>query len=164
MAGFCIGCKDDDDVVTGVKRAVAGDADGAYIPGGGVEFTWARMQELAIARNWVNDNRTSPSSSGDPAQRADPSAVELDAVVRATVNRVVEIWKELLPCTLFVVYSGTGDPREMARLQEVQRVFKREYRVKKWDELSVRWTDVEEQALKSACKRAREGVGFVALK
>ena len=61
------------------------------------------------------------------------------------------------------MYSGTGDPREMARLQEMQRTFKREYATKKWDQLSVKWTDVEEQALKMACRKAREGLGFVTI-
>ncbi|KAJ8603172.1 hypothetical protein MRB53_042225 [Persea americana] len=39
--------------------------------------------------------------------------------------------------------------------------FKKEYAVKKWDELSVRWTDDEEQALKRACRIARDGCAFV---
>jgi RNA exonuclease 1 len=33
-----------------------------------------------------------------------------------------------------------------------------------WDELSVKWTDTEEQALKNACQRAREGCGFMVVK
>jgi RNA exonuclease 1 len=70
----------------------------------------------------------------------------------------------LPPCTAFIIYSGSGDPREMSRLQTMQATFKREYKIKKWDELSVKWTDVEEQALKKAAKVARDGVGFVGVK
>jgi RNA exonuclease 1 len=35
---------------------------------------------------------------------------------------------------------------------------------KKWNELSVKWTDTEEQMLKKACERAREGCGFMCIK
>ena len=164
MAGFCIGCKDDAAIVDGVKRAVSGDPDGAYIPGGGVDFTWARMQELAATRHWLNDNRFSSSPDSPLQPKAEPSPAELNTVVKATVDRIAAVWEALPPCTLFIVYSGTGDPREMARLQEMQKVHRREYKTKKWDDLSVRWTDVEEQALRNACRVARAGVGFVALK
>ena len=47
----------------------------------------------------------------------------------------------------------------------MQAQFKREYRTKKWDELSVKWTDTEEQAMKRAAKEAREGgVGLMVIK
>jgi RNA exonuclease 1 len=53
----------------------------------------------------------------------------------------------------------------MSRLANMQAQFKREYRTKKWDELSVKWTDTEEQAMKKAAKEAREGgVGFMVIK
>ncbi|KAF5022230.1 hypothetical protein F66182_5715, partial [Fusarium sp. NRRL 66182] len=34
----------------------------------------------------------------------------------------------------------------------------------KWDELSIKWTDVEEQALKEAARKARSGIGFIGVK
>jgi RNA exonuclease 1 len=46
----------------------------------------------------------------------------------------------------------------------MQSTFKREYKVKKWDQLSVKWTDTEEQALRRAVAGAREGVAFVGVK
>lgn len=161
MASYCIGGKDDAEVVDGVKRAVFGDSDGSYIPGGGVDFTWARFQELAAIRGWLLDYRhtTDPNSRSFEA----PSAAALAAVVTKTVQYIKTIRDFLPPCTLLVVYSGTGDPREMGRLQEMQRTFKREYQVKKWDELTVKWTDNEEQALRAACRKAREGLGFLTI-
>ena len=161
MAAFSIGCSSDAEVVDGVHRAVNGDPDSAYIPGGGVEFTWARFRELEALRGWSNDNRN-PSTPSAPAPEPSPSA--LTAAVAQTVRHIKSIHELLPPCTLFMVYSGTGDPRELARMQEMQRTFKREYVAKKWDELSVKWTDKEEQRLKRACRRAREGVGFVCVK
>ena len=166
MASYCIGCANDSEVVTGVKRAVLGDTDGSIIPGGGVEFTWARFRELENLRGWSNDNRhlpDSPTSSDGNAVGNDPSPAVLGASVAQTVQHIKSIRDFLPPCTLLVVYSGTGDPREMSRLQEMQKRFRTEYAVKKWDELSVQWTDTEEQALKRACRVAQEGLGFVGI-
>lgn len=156
MASYCIGCKDDAEIVAGVKRAVLGDPDGSYIPGAGVDLTWARLRELEIVRGWRNDHSTSPPVP-------DPSPASLAEAVTKTVGHIKTIRDFLPPCSLLIVYSGTGDPREMARLQEMQRTFKREYKILPWDDLSVKWTDVEEQGLKQACRRAREGVGFVTI-
>ena len=170
MASYCIGCATDLEVVEGIRRAVHGDLDGSVIPGGGVDFTWARLRELEALRGWSNDNRH-PSSISVPitftsdssTPRNDPSPATLGAAVSQTTQYIKAIRDFLPPCTLLVVYSGTGDPREMGRLQEMQRTFKREYATKKWDELSVKWTDNEEQALRAACKVARQGVGFVTI-
>ena len=166
MASYCIGCADDAGIVTGVKRAVLGDDDGSYVPGGGVDLTWAQFQELAAFRGWWNENRRH-GSNHDPHDSTHTSNTSpfptLAESVTETINHIKAVRDILPPCTLLVVYSGTGDPREMARLQQMQRTFKREYAVKKWDELSVKWTDSEEQALKIACRKAREGLGFVTI-
>ena len=161
MASYCIGCADDAGVVAGVKRAVLGDDDGSYIPGGGVDFTWARFQELAAFRGWWNENRRHNHTT--PQDPSTTTSTSLTTSLTYTITNIKAIRDFLPPCTLLIVYSGTGDPREMARLQEMQRTFKREYAVRKWDELSVKWTDEEEQALKNACKRAREGIGFMTI-
>lgn len=164
-----IGCSTDEEVVTGVIRAVNGDEDGKTVPGGGVDFTWARLRELEAFRGFSNNNReyavvndlhaddsvTGPSS---------PSKPTLASTLRTTVGHISRIHASLPPCTALIVYSGTGDPRDIGRLQGMQRQFKKEYGTKKWDELSVKWTDTEEQALKKACDKARAGVGFICIK
>ncbi|KAL8728071.1 MAG: hypothetical protein Q9181_005482 [Wetmoreana brouardii] len=166
MATYNIGCNTDAEVVEGVKRAVIGHPDGAVIPGGGVDFTWARMRELEALRGWSNNHgfdiiqMDSPSSANGDAE---PSPSELGKKVASTVSLIQEVHASMPPCTLLVVYSGTGDPRDLARLQKVQRTFKKEYKTEKWDQLSVKWTDTEEQALKQACRKAREGLGFVTI-
>ncbi|KAL9021910.1 MAG: hypothetical protein Q9185_000924 [Variospora sp. 1 TL-2023] len=164
MAPFSIGCGSDAEVVQGVKRAVLGDPDGAKIPGGGVDFTWARMRELEACRRWSNNHRYDLIQMEEPSTSdSEPSASELAAKVTSTVSNIRNIHASLPPCTLFVVYTGTGDPRELARLQQMQRTYKQEYKVKKWDELSVKWTDTEAQAMRKACKKARQGLGFVTI-
>ena len=157
MARYCIGCNSDSDIVSGVKRAVIGDDDGAYIPGGGVDFTWARLRELEALRGWRNDDPTANYSHSDP----EPNA--LAAVVTQTVTHIKDVRNFLPPCTLLIVYSGTGDPRDMARLQEMQRRYRKEFQTKRWDDLSIKWTDVEEQSLKAAVRKAREGLGLLAI-
>ncbi|KAI9870272.1 MAG: hypothetical protein M1830_004458 [Pleopsidium flavum] len=168
MAKVCIGCENDEQVVEGVRRAVNGDEDGKLVPGGGVDFTWARLRELEWLRGWWNDNRkpTIPDAITHTPTIETPNLTPtaLATAVTRTVSHITSIYASLPPCTLFIVYSGTGDPREMARLQAMQQTFKKEFQTKKWDQLSVKWTDVEEQALKRACRKARAGCGFVAMK
>lgn len=193
-ATVTIGCTSDEDVVEGVKRAVNGDLDGAYVPGGGVDFVWARLRELEALKGWWNNNRLVAAAAAEgPVAEADVTPVGADEVDPALADRnaasklaalsvspgpsttveeatatlskrIYEIYKSLPPCTAFIVYSGSGDPREMSRLQNMQQTFKREFKVKKWDQLSVKWTDVEEQQLKKAARQARNGLGFVTVK
>lgn len=164
MASFCIGCASDVDVVQGIQRAVLGDADGKLIPGGGVDFTWARFRELESLRGWSTETQ-SPADiiPLDQPPGQDPSPAVLGAAVSRTVQHIKTVRDFLPPCTLLVVYTGTGDPREMKRLQDMQRAFKKEFAVKKWDELSVKWTDKEEQDLKKAAQVARKGLGLMAI-
>ncbi|KAL9600443.1 MAG: hypothetical protein Q9219_003196 [cf. Caloplaca sp. 3 TL-2023] len=161
-AAITIPCATDAEVVQGVQRAVHGDPDGALIPGGGVDFTFARLRELETFRGWSNNHRYDLIQMA-PQSQEPASSTALTIQVSTTISYIREIHASLPPCTLLIVYTGTGDVRELARLQELQRTFKREYREKKWDELSVKWTDVEEQALKRACREARKGVGFVGI-
>jgi len=41
---------------------------------------------------------------------------------------------------------------------------KRDFQTMKWDELPIKWTDVEEQELKKAALKARSGIAFVVCK
>lgn len=165
VADVCIRCENDDEAVSGVKRAVAGDEDGAVVPGGGVDFTWARLHELSALRGWTTDSGQAMISSSDSVTfglpPAEPSASALSNAVSQTVHNILSIHAALPPCTLFMVYSGSGDRRDMTRLQKLHWQFKQEYATKKWDELNVRWTDDEEQALRRACGKARKGVALI---
>ncbi|KAE9373135.1 hypothetical protein N431DRAFT_406473 [Stipitochalara longipes BDJ] len=225
-ANFPIGCKSDEEVMEGVIRAVKGDPDGKEIPGGGVDFVWARFRELEALKGWWNNNKVvafeaavkdqkpaidangtskpvpgsnpfsgatslpsnpflPPTDANMEGKDVPPPDPMLDVVVSTTslpppattdtsksvseataelTRRIVKIHDELPPCTAFIIYSGSGDPREMSRLQAMNAQFKREYKIKKWDQLSVQWTDVEEQALKKALAVARDGVGFIGVK
>lgn len=191
QATVAIGCIDDESVVKGVASAVNGDEAHPSIPGGGVDFTWARLRELEIIRGWCNripdPNFANASTALIPPEEktpcpgpavatvSDPTTISrerksstistLASTVSRTVSNIARIYDSLPPCTLFMVYSGTGDPREVSRLQAMHKQYREEFHSRKpWDELSVKWTDTEEQALKKACERAREGCGFMCVK
>ncbi|KAF2498267.1 hypothetical protein BU16DRAFT_456137 [Lophium mytilinum] len=173
LARVAIGCENDADVVAGIKRAIEGqDLDEA--PAGGVDFVWGRLRELEAKRGWWTRSKTDDnaelrdnamvSSSGVKDAAGEASGPALYEAVAKTVGDIAAIFESLPPCTAFMVYSGTGDPRETARLQAMQQQYRKEYQIKKWDQLSVKWTDREEQALRKACWQARDGIGFVVVK
>ncbi|PYH93927.1 exonuclease [Aspergillus ellipticus CBS 707.79] len=180
QATVAIGCKDDNDVVEGISSVVNGDSSNAAIPGSGVDFTWARLRELEMFRGWCNrmpdpNNANESTSLVHPPEETTPTSGpvpsskeatrDLSSTVARTVSNIHKIYESLPPCTLFMVYSGTGDPREASRLQAMHKTFREEFNSRKpWDELTYKWTDTEEQALKKACERAREGCGFMCVK
>ncbi|KAL2888622.1 RNA exonuclease [Ceratocystis lukuohia] len=164
-----IGCRSDDEVVAGIQRAVAGDTDGAIIPGGGVDFVWARMRELEAFRGWWNNARDAAAGlipEFGPLPETSPYDSPLQAQLAALVERLQKIHAMLPPCTGLMVYSGSGDPRELSKLQAMHTKWKKEYNMpgSKWDQLSVKWTDTEEQAMRREVRIARAGMGFITIK
>jgi RNA exonuclease 1 len=178
QATVSIGCRNDDDVVKGIAAAVKGDESNTAIPGGGVDFTWARLRNLEMTRGWCTrmpdaNNANESTALVPPPEETTPTSgpaitttdKSLAESVSQTVSDISRVYESLPPCTLFIVYSGTGDPREVSRLQNMHRKYREEFNARKpWNELSVKWTDTEEQALKRACDRAREGCGFMCVK
>jgi RNA exonuclease 1 len=159
-----IRCANDDEVVEGVLHTInpqPGRGDS------GVDFVWGRLRELERAQSWdvpAPDHDAEATSAGATSGESDGGSGKLAAAVAAAVGRIAAVHSALEPGAALIVYSGTADTREFFRLQRLQQQFKQEYRVKKWDELSVRWTDAEEQAMRRACREARQGVGFVGVR
>lgn len=117
----------------------------------GMDFTWGRLRGLEGLQGW----------NGEEEEASREKLVE---GVEEAARFVKEIYDGLPRCTAFIVFAGTGDQREMKRLGEVKKEFRRQYQTLKWDELTVKWTDVEDQALKAAVRVARSGVGFMTVK
>ncbi|KAI9677715.1 MAG: hypothetical protein M1829_002487 [Trizodia sp. TS-e1964] len=167
-ARVCIGCVNDAEVVSGIKMALEGDPEGRIVPGGGVDFVWARFRRLEALRGWRTDIPTIDHTldfDNSPAIPDHTSKTELlSKALQNTADYIKTVWEALPPCTAFIVYSGSGDPTEMAQLQRMYQQHKKEFRTTKWDELTVKWTDTEEQALKAAVRKARSGIGFLAVK
>ncbi|RYP56942.1 hypothetical protein DL769_009816 [Monosporascus sp. CRB-8-3] len=163
---FPIGCKSDEEVVMGVQRALHGDPMAEQIPVGGVDFIFARFRELEVLQGWWNRNRSGNDGASDVLSPPDLSELSLETCLRNLTQRIKYIYDSLPPCTAFIVFSGSGDPREMSRLQAMQAQYKKEYNTpgSNWDDLSVKWTDREDQALRKAVGIARNGIGFIGVK
>ncbi|EXJ78288.1 hypothetical protein A1O3_09449 [Capronia epimyces CBS 606.96] len=190
-ATYKIACASDDEIVQGVLRAAHGDTPAPpdtlsdslkpadRIPPGGVDFIWSRLRDLEAIRGWNNPPTASttnqlptasttdqlPSDTAtDGSSAASTLASDLDATAARTITHLRTLFTSLPPRTLLIAYSGTGDMRPVLQLQQLHAQYRREFKVKKWDELSVQWTDVEEQRLRNAVERARRGVGILALR
>ncbi|KAH7086917.1 hypothetical protein FB567DRAFT_628985 [Paraphoma chrysanthemicola] len=179
QAKVSIGCKSDAEVVEAIDRALGGSAVGKDGATETVDFVWARLRELELSRGWWDDAKSADVeamrqsalqrlnlSKEDTDAEADieVKGSELSDAVSKTVKHIAQIYDSLPRCTAFIVYSGTGDPREIRRLQAMQQQYRREYQTKNWDNLSVKWTDTEIQALSKACQQARNGVAFIGVK
>ena len=188
-ATVAISCETDTDVVQGMVRAVSGDKTATNIPSSGCDFIWGRLRELEAVRGWWSKSKSldaqdrlartmnaANGEKGDDAIKSDTtdsaatdttndlSTFDLANALSKTVSHIKTVWDALPERTAFIVYSGGGDPREMVRLQAMHSEYKRCFATMKWDELPVKWTDVEEQALKKAASKARSGVGFIGVK
>lgn len=185
-ATHTIGCQDDDEIVKGIIRAVKGDSFFDFeIPAGGVDFVWGRLRALEYARGWVSgaasafqqtkkdsveesndkdvkEEDAKQSNANSPGE--DDEVQKLDTLARETVDRLQQIYNALPEKALLILASGTGDVRPVMRLQAQQQQYRKEFKVKKWDDLTVQWTDTEEQALRRACEDARGGWGVCAIK
>ncbi|ROW18286.1 hypothetical protein VPNG_00027 [Cytospora leucostoma] len=106
------------------------------------------------------------TSTGEGRAASQHTKPVLETCLGSVADRLRRIYDALPPCTAFIVYSGSGDPREMSRLQNMHTQWKREYNTPgmKWDQLSVKWTDREEQALRKAAMQARNGIAFIGVK
>lgn len=177
QAHLSIGCESDDEVVEAIDRVLTGQAQDREEVTEQIDFLWARLRELELARGWWDDTKTSETTSIHRhvlqriglAKEADDPDLELQGnqladVVAETVKRIRRVYNSLPQCTALIVYSGTGDPREHRRLQAMQQQYRREFATKNWDNLSVKWTDTEVQALSQACQNARNGIGFIGVK
>jgi len=180
-ATYPIGCQNDEEVLKGVLRAVKGDNFFDFeIPAGGADYIWGRFRALEYARGWVsgstppirpsttaevsnasNDNQQPTHNITEEEQQQTQS---LNALALETLNRIQQIHDALPAKSLLIIFSGTADMRPVMQLQAQQQAYKKEFKVKKWDELTVKWTDTEDQMLRQACADARKGWGVCVVK
>lgn len=170
FASVKIGCQDDDEIADGLIKATSKAAVGGHA----AAFTFGRLRDMEAVRGWNKSKRDSAGSVSNTPPDKDKTdgdgdgEAEHELLVKKTaahtVERLVKVYENIDPSTLVIVYPGPGDMREVLRLQEMQRQYKREFKVKKWDELSVKWTDDEEQALRKAFNEARAGWALVCVK
>ena len=161
-ATSAIACSEDSQVAAAVKRCANGDPESA-LPA--MDFVWARFRGLESARGFGGTSSSEIDIDGPlPEVVRDPPKEKLVAKVAETVQGIREVYEGLPKCTAFLVYSGTGDLRKWRCMNEIRQRFRKEYKTRKWDELSVKWTDTEDRALRTSLDKARRGVGFMVVR
>ncbi|KAJ4345864.1 uncharacterized protein N0V89_011999 [Didymosphaeria variabile] len=174
QAKVAIGCDSDSEIVQGIKHALSDLAVGKSGTTEQIDFVFARLRELELVRGWWDDGRASDEAKArrqaalerlgyPPDWDGEVSEEALGNEVSKTVNNIVQIYGSLPPCTAFIVYSGTGDPREVRRLRQLHEQHRNEYRTKNWDAVT-KWGSDEDEALNRGVRRARMGVGFMVVK
>lgn len=110
------------------------------------------MKDVEVAAKWKDSDSTEVSTD------------EMKPVLAGLDENISRLWEALPPCTALMVISGSGDPREMSRLHAKKRLYDSELKVKKWDDVTVKWMDEDQQAYTLAVDKARTGLGFITIK
>lgn len=115
------------------------------------DFIWARFRELEYSLGWSGNAATNDIES-------------IDNEFRKLNERINKLYTCLPKCTILLIYSGTGDPREMLKFNSKKNAFNEEFKVKKWDECENKWNDNDNEKLALATNKARRGISFITLK
>jgi RNA exonuclease 1 len=133
----------DDEVVDGIIEALNTDHG----------FIWGKLKDLETVTKWKDITTTTEASP----EEISPALEKFD-------ENVKRLWDGLPPCTALMVITGSGDPREMSRLFARRKEYELNLKVKKWDDIEVKWMDEDQQAYTLAVDKARTGLAFVAIK
>jgi len=145
------------------------------IPPGGVDFIWAQMRELDYFRGWSDSYKPQKSTdrgNGSPdikrlnlnTKQASPSSLE-DCITQL-VGRLETMYQAFPRHTTFIIFSGTGDPREFNRIKHRKTTFiGEELRLgKSLEAAKGKWPDGDDKALREAFNKARNGIAFMTVK
>jgi len=138
----CISAESDEEVVQGILEALQTNHG----------FVWSRMKDVETTAKWKDNNSTEISTE------------EMESALERFDSNIHRLWEGLPSCTALMVITGSGDPREMSRLHAKKKLYDAELKEKKWDDVSVKWMDEDQQAYTLAVDKARTGLGFVAIK
>jgi RNA exonuclease 1 len=153
-----VGCDTDEEIVEGVRTTLSKDENHDER----VSFLWARLRGLEFDKEHSAGQGVSAQGSTQDAPATDHQ--DSRTARQKTLQHLKDIYTGLPDDSLFMVYPGPSDVTEVLRLQEMHKAYQREFRVKKWDELTVQWTDNEAQALRKAFDLARQGSALIGLK
>lgn len=138
----CISAESDEQVVDGITETLQTNHG----------FVWSKMKDLETTAKWKDYESLEVSE-----EEMEPALLRFD-------KNIHRLWESLPPCTALMVITGSGDPREMSRLHAKRKLYDTELKEKKWDDVSVKWMDEDQQAYILAVDKARTGLGFVAIK
>ncbi|RMD39616.1 hypothetical protein DV735_g5510, partial [Chaetothyriales sp. CBS 134920] len=154
-----VGCQDDDDITRGLLDILHKENDDTSQQ---LSFIWGRLRDLEKARGW--DSNKDRHNLPDPGLDEEDKAEQIQTAATDTVRRLHSIYQALPASTVLLIYPGPGDMTEVLRLQNMHKEYQREFKVKKWDKLTVQWTDTEAQALRKAFDVARQGWSVLGIK
>lgn len=120
-------------------------------------FIWSRLTHLHNLRSVPKSDETGSNESLD-------IGAAIEGEFEALNSNLKRIYDSLPAYTMMLVWTGFGDQRRMRELHAQKRQFQMDYNTKKWDQLSVSWSDKDNQALLRATEKARMGAAFVTLK
>ena len=190
-ADVAIGCESDAQIVQGIIYAANGHPNGeddgvdfVWARLRELEFArgWAEKPRYpstsaksnTTSKNGLSDttdynssDQTLPPSSLTSSPTSDITKNPQKAcasVLETTISHIQHIHAGIGSGSLLIIYSGTG--RASQRLSELHaqlNTYKREFRVKRWDDLSVRWTDADEKEMHAECEAVRSGWGWICL-
>jgi len=139
---ICVSAESDEGAIDGILESIQT----------GHGFVWSRLKDVENAAKW-KDSCSSETTEED----MEPALMRFDANIH-------RLWEGLPPCTALMVVSGSGDPREMSRLFAKKKNYEAELKVKRYDDIQVKWMDEDQQAYTMAVDTARTGLGFINIK
>lgn len=135
-ADTCVGCKSDEDVVNGIGETIQSHG-----------FVWARLREMEFASGWNNQKE-------EPLEDSDRSEAMQE------LNRHFGmIWESLPRSTTVVVFSGSGNPKEMSTLNAKRNRFNALWKSVPMSTIAKEdiWTEEDQKGLEAAVDAARSG-------
>jgi len=160
VATMCTRCTTDDEVIEGVLHSAARDD-------GDCRFVWGRMREMESISGWYmrNNDTTTTTQPEDTPEAIQSAMASVEAGLTRLDTRLNKLLDGLPRDTLVQIYSGAGDPREMARLATKRRKYAELHRTKNWARIPEEdvFTDGDHQALQQSVEAAKTGVAFMGL-
>jgi RNA exonuclease 1 len=139
----CTNVESDEEVVTNILEALEIEHN----------FVWSRMRGIELAAGDNDDEESIPSSP-----------IELEPALTAFDANLRRLWEGLPRCTALIVVTGTGNKKEMRRLNANRRQSEQGAQDEGHDQASIAWTDGDDQDYMNAIDKTRNGLGFVAIK
>lgn len=153
----CVCCMNDDEIINGILATVEVH-----------DFVLGRLRELEYAVGWATPHDSNGGNSQSSTRNQDltpPSSPQNILKVKENINsRVQKLYDNLPSNTALIITSGSGDPREMKRLQGLKKQFQIDYQTKKYSEITVDWNDYTVRELQRQTQIAREAVSFLTVK
>ena len=142
----------------------------------GHDFTIGRFMELSHALSWSQPSNAAlgkgssvlpgvPSSLSEATPAILPP-VDIASVHAALNARIATLHAALPPLTGVIIFTGHGDPQEMARLSAKKANFDRLWKTVKQSEIvgDDRWLESDDRALLDEVERCRAGLSFYCMK